>query len=78
VYEPYLVGYAPCLDAFGIVAIERFYIAEGLIEDKNSYRIYPLCGMPGLTGEGEEFWSETKRFARISYDLDITHKFIKN
>jgi hypothetical protein len=77
VYESYLVGYAPGLDTFGIAAIERFYIKEGLIEDKNSYRLYSLCGISGLTDEGEEFWSEIKQFARIVYELDITHKYIK-
>jgi hypothetical protein len=77
VYEPYLVGYAPTLDTFGIAAIERFYISERLIEDKNSYRLYSLCGMPDLTNEAEKFWSETKQFARIIYDLDISYKYIK-
>jgi hypothetical protein len=77
VYEPYLIGYAPSLHTFGIAAIERFYIKEGLIEDKNSYRLYSLCGISGLTDKGEEFWSETKQLGRIIYDLDITHRYIK-
>jgi hypothetical protein len=74
-YESYLVGYAPALDTFGIAAIKRFYISERLIKDKNNDQVYSLCGMPDLTNEAEEFWSETKRFARIIFDIDITYKY---
>jgi hypothetical protein len=76
-YDSYLVGYAPSLDTFGIAEIQRFYIKERLIKDKNNGQVYSLCGKSGLTNEGEKFWSETKRFVRIIYDLDITNKYIR-
>jgi hypothetical protein len=76
-YETYLVGYAPNFDTFGITAIERFYIKERLIEGKDSDHIYILSGKAGLTDEAEKFWSQTKQFARIIYELDITNKYIK-
>jgi hypothetical protein len=76
-YEPYLVGYAPSLHTFGIASILRFDIKERLIKDKNSDQVYSLCGISGLTDEGEAFWDETKRFMRIVYEIDITNKYIK-
>jgi len=74
-YESYLVGYAPDLDTFGIAEIQRFYIKERRIKGKDDGHVYILSGQAGLTHEAEKFWSETKQFTRIIFDLDISHKY---